>query len=320
MGTILLAALQFVWAADTFPPASPILTHFDTVATVGGARETEHLLVYGQPVGVQFVAPATVLYADNRGGRIAVVNLRTKTGWEFSDGGGSGPGEFGGKLAFVGSEDSLVWTVSQEGQMASRHLATGELIAAQRYSYPVFCCRAGIRPAGVLTGGLFVADFVEFPRGSAGAPVGRGIRVHDRDGSLLWSYEGVPPVSSGQGEQGRFPRVVAAARNTTVAVGVSNSSEVAVLDDEGIRLGTIENRSDVWSLFIDANDRIWVQSMLGDQDGDPRSVYRVYDRALEEVFTIYLPSILDARDGQIVAQSFDEFDAIQLHLINYVPP
>jgi len=46
----------------------------------------------------------------------------------------------------------------------------------------------------------------------------------------------------------------------------------------------------------------------------------VYNRSLQEVFTVYLPSLLDALDQQIVAQSFDEFDALQFHLITFQPP
>jgi hypothetical protein len=249
-----------------------------------------------------------------------VVDLFTKRGWDFDDAGGSGPGEFGGKIPSVAVADTIVWTVSQQGQLASRDLRSGLLLDAEGYRYPVYCCGAAVIPVGVLENGDFVTAFTDLPQGTRDSVLARGVRVHGRDGKLLWSHEGIPPVTLESDQGATFAGMVAAARHSRVAVGASSGSRVTVFDSDGVRRGLIENGTNIWSMFIDAGDRIWVQSMLGDENGDPRSVYRVYDRGLQEVFTVYLPSLLDALDQQIVAQSFDEFDALQLHLITFQPP
>ncbi|MEQ8329292.1 MAG: hypothetical protein RH859_02390 [Longimicrobiales bacterium] len=293
---------------------SPAIPGVDTLAVVGGAHETNTLLVYEQPEGLQLVGDATVAYADNAGGRLAVVNLLTGAGWRIDDQGGSGPGEFGGSMPFFGEADGTIHAVAQDGRTASWSL-DGTRMGSERFRSSPWEGPGAVFPVGVLQDGTFVVHRTGRP--GSGPTVQQELRALPVDGGPCWTVDGLPVLTDTGGElrADTAGALLGDARGGTIAVGFATSGVIRVYTRDGSVHAETRVPHELWRVVVDADERIWV-SVLGDEPVGRRAVRTlVFDRDLTTSARVDLRNVVDARGRQAVTMDFDDYGAVRIHLL-----
>ena len=145
--------------------------------------------------GTERIDETTVLYADNAGGTLTAVDMVTGDGWQVVDGGGEGPGEFGGTISFFSESNDRIYTATFTGQAATFSLE-GKVLESGAYPR-AFMGPDGVgMPVGFLSSGRSVSFFQDDPDWSSFEPqtLSRGVRVQSLTEGLLWSYTDVAPV------------------------------------------------------------------------------------------------------------------------------
>ncbi|MEQ9401555.1 MAG: hypothetical protein RJQ04_20485 [Longimicrobiales bacterium] len=292
---------------------SPAVPGVDTLAVVGGAHETNTLLVYKQPEGLQLVGDATVAYADNAGGRLAVVNLLTGDGWRIDDQGESGPGEFGGSMPFFGEADGTIDAVAQDGRTAWS--LDGTLLGSERFPSSPWEGPGAVFPVGVLQDGTFVVHRTGRP--GSGPTIEQELRALSVDGGLRWTVDDLPALTDVGGElrADTAGTLLGDARGGTVAVGFATSGVVRVYAADGSIHAETRVPHELWRVLVDADERIWV-SVLGDAPlGRPSVRTLVFDRDLTTSVPVDLQNVVDARGRQAITIDFDDYGVIRIHLL-----
>jgi hypothetical protein len=326
MRRLLEFTLLFVLACSPSdePVAFAVVAPYDTVAVVGRPDEPNPLLVYRSPGGIQLIDERTVLYADNAGGVLTAVNLVTGEGWQVRDVGGSGPGEFGGSVPWFSESGGRIYTAAIGGQASTRSL-DGELVESA--SYPrAFIGSGGFgMPSGFLDSGVVVVAFQEDPDWSSydTQSLTRGIRAQGREGGQLWSYVDLPPALVRIEDQeggakhtvpvGDQQGVSVDARHGTIAFAMGRDRWVRTLSPDGSVRGEVELPYEVYSLFVDADERIWVQVRARNESRT--GSYVVLDSELNTLFEVTERGVQDALGDYIVTIGFDENDVIQMYLL-----
>lgn len=229
---------------------------YDTLATVGGLDETNPLLIYNQPAGIQMVSETAVVFADDRAGILTAVDLVTGEGWRVDDEGREGPGEFGGDMPFISESAGRIYVVAQNRQGSTRSL-DGELLETSRYSGFHHDFEIMEQPVGILDSGVLVCGFEQHADPGTMDPqtIQNGFRAYSRDGDLIWTYDSLPPSrmqwvrqpNGSLGGKNIGPSVVIRgdARHNTVIIRQWNQPWLLALEPDGSVRGRIEFAYDV---------------------------------------------------------------------------
>ena len=302
---------------------------YDTVAKVGQASETNPLLVYRAPIGLQLIKESTVLYADNTGGNLTAVNMISGQGWQVLDGGLEGPGEFGGGVPWFSESNGLVFTAGMTGQASTRSL-DGELLSSRQYREFIYDddTQFPVWPKGLLAGGVIVTYFSESPDPSTWEEqeLIQGLKAYSPDDGLLWSYTAFPPlvirlnagpgssvsasVISGQG-------AVADARHGTVVVGMDGQSWLATLNADGTQRARTELPYDLFNAFIDGDERVWAQVWAKNEQ--KAGSWIVLDRDLNTIAHAAERDVQDARGDYLLTIDLDDLGLIHMYLLKRRP-
>lgn len=288
----------------------------DTVVTVGGAAETNPLLLYTGLSRVQLIDSTTVLYSDFKGGRVAAVDLLTGRGWEVDDSGASGPGEYGGKQPWFSASGETIHFAAQNGQGSTRS-RDGALLEAWRYPEPFFGLWGA--PEGLLQGAIIVAHRHGFPDlGRAEAQrMDQAIRAYHPATGLIWSRS-LNPLIANVTESGSFDvggpgkGIAIAARHGTVVFFQSGQTWVVALNSDGSERARIDLGHEAASRgFVDAQERIWIATRTRNEMRG--GSYVVLDRDLRFVMNVVARTVRDAWGDYLVTTSDqDGLDFIHL--------
>ncbi len=297
---------------------------YDTLATVGGLDETNPLLIYNQPAGIQMISETAVVFADNRAGILTRVDLVTGEGWQVDDEGRNGPGEFGGNMPFISESGGRIYAVAQSGEGSTRSL-DGELLETSLYSGFHADFEIMEQPVGILDSGVLVCGFEQHADPGTMDPqvLRNGFRAYSRDGDLIWTYDSLPPSrmqwvrqpngSLGGKNIGPNVAIRGDARHNTVVIRQWNQPWLLVLEPDGSVRGRIDFAYDVAGAFIDGDERIWV---LLDVESDRKTGhYVVLDRDLNELFRTTGRGIQDAKGDNVVTFSFAPGELLLVNLL-----
>lgn len=134
--------------------------------------------------------------------------------------------------------------------------------------------------------------------------------AYSYDGKV-WTFDDVPPLVTWieEYEEGKTRTrdsqhdVMADARHGTVVLTSSGAPWIMALDADGAVRRRIEIDGAVLTAFIDADERIWVQTWAqNDQSGGS---YIVFDRDLNVVDSVIARSVFDASGDRILTFSSD---------------
>lgn len=314
----LLAALPSGVVSQAFEMAP----RYDTVVVRGTISETNPLLLYQQPIGLQFVGPTTVVFADNAGGRLVSVDLVSGRGWEIDDGGSSGPGEFGGSTPVFSVSRDHIAAATMDGQ-ASRFSLDGELVGTTRFQGGL--APFGSFPVGFLESGSVVVRFQDPPVWSRAGPqqLPQGARQYSADRGLIWTHALGSPrtVRVLQRDDGsrsteilvEDARFAVHARHNTVVVVEDHQRWVRTLNPDGSLRREVEIPYPAFQAFVDANERVWVQ--VRERNEARVGSYLVFDAELNPLFTATERSVQDAFGDHVVTIDLDENDLLTVHLL-----
>lgn len=284
---------------------------FDTVASIGAPDETNPLRLYWALSRLQLADPTRVLYGERGRGRIVLVDFVSGAGWEVDDGGGDGPGEFGGRSPWFSSSAGRLFTVSQSMQGAMRDL-DGRLVDSWRYPETL----RGIDALGVtlLHGGVLVTRRIDLPNeASNGAEIDQRIRAIGRDGRT-WSFDLPSLVMSSTGAlTGPGEGIGIHARNATVIVFQNRARWLVALNADGTERARVDLPYDVFTGFVSADDRVWLQVWARNEART--GSYVVLDRNLQFVLNVAERSVVDAWGDYLLTTSKNDVGGDMMHLL-----
>lgn len=326
MKTLLAFGLLLIGACATPESDATFVADvaYDTVAEVGQPDEANPLFIYEVPLGLQLIDESTVLYADSKGGSLTAVDLLSGAGWQVRDKGGEGPGEFGGRQLWFSESNGVIYTASQGGQAATRSLS-GELLEARRYREFIIDDQGFALPRGLLDSGVLVAHFRERLGRTLNETqeLKQGFRAYSPDHGVLWSYEDVPPIVgyrerrsgnttgsvtlSGDG-------VGADARHGTVAIVKNEENWLVALNADGSERARVELPYNAYKVFIDADERIWVE-VWAKNEKEKTGSYIVLDRDLNTLMYVAERGVRDARGDYLVTTKRDSLDVTHIYLL-----
>lgn len=327
MKTLLAFGLLLIGACATPESDATFVADvaYDTVAEVGQPDEANPLFIYELPLGLQLIDESTVLYADSKGGSLTAVDLLSGAGWQVRDKGGEGPGEFGGSQPWFSESNGVIYTASQGGQAATRSLS-GELLEARRYREFIIDDQGFALPRGLLDSGVLVAYFLQRPSRapSETQELKQGFRAYSPDLGLVWSYEDLPPMVrhwerrppdntwgyvtvSGEG-------FMADARHGTVAIVKNEEPWLVALNSDGSERARVELPYNAYSVFIDADERIWVE-VWAKNEKEKTGSYIVLDRDLNTLMYVAERGVRDARGDYLVTTKRDSLDVTHIYLL-----
>lgn len=322
--TLAAVAALCVAATPVAPQVDFVPDRFypDTVAVGGDAFEASPLLIFRQAIHSQLVDSTTVVYADQGGGNLTLVDLVTRQGWQVLDDGLDGPGEFGGTIPFVSATDSRIHTSTIRGASAIRSLG-GELLEARRYRDFEF--RVGSQVQGILREGILISlERTEVDwRETEPQTISRSILARSVEDPEVWRYFDLPSsqirvVPQGDGRfhtvsVGEDPGIVVAARHETVVLAGGRQRWVRVLGLDGRVRAEVELPHDVYRLFIDAEERVWVQVWARNERRT--GSYVVLDRDLNVLFRVAEGSVQDAFGPYLLTIDLDDNELMRLYLL-----